>query len=119
MNELIDSFSRIIDTYVIVKDRQNPKITELKIRIFFTDQSILEYTEVNVIQLTKRKYSFQWMRPDYRLRVRWDNASYHPHLATYPHHKHVNEEKNILESAEMTLEMVLQEIEGHLSASIA
>lgn len=116
MNELIDSFSHIIDSYVVLQDRENPKITELKIRIVFSDQSILEYTEVNVIQLNKRKYSFQWMRPDYQLLLRWDNALHHPHIATYPHHKHVDEEKNILESAEMTLKMVLQEIEGNLSA---
>ena len=115
MKELIDSFSHIIESYVVLKDRESPKITELKIRVVFVDQSILEYTEINVIQLTKRKYSFQWMRPDFQLLVRWDNALHHPHIATHPHHKHVDEEKNILKSAEMTLEMVLQEIEDQLS----
>ncbi|GHB57376.1 toxin-antitoxin system TumE family protein [Persicitalea jodogahamensis] len=115
MKELIDSFAHIIDSYEVLKDQENPKITELKIRIFFIDQSILEYTEVNVIQPTKRKYSFQWMKPDYKLLVRWDNAFHHPHIATHPHHNHVNEEKNILESPEMTLMMVLQEIDDRIS----
>jgi len=115
MNEWLDSFSHIIESHVVLKDRENPKISELKIRIVFKDQSLLEYTEVNVIPLRKRKYAFQWMKPDYQLLVRWDNALHHPHVATYPHHKHVDEEKNILESAEMTLEMVLKQIEDSLS----
>lgn len=115
MKELIDSFSAIIDRYEVVKDQENPKISELKIRIIFTDQSILEYSEVNVIPIQKRKYSFQWMETDYQLRVRWANASHHTHIATHPHHKHVRDEKNILESDEMTLEKVLKEIEGKLT----
>lgn len=115
MNELIDSFSHIIESYKVLLDRENPKFTELKIRVAFIDQSILEYTEVNVIPLSKRKYAFQWMKADYQLLVRWDNALHHPHIATHPHHKHVDDEKNILESDEMTLEKVLQEIEDRLS----
>jgi hypothetical protein len=115
MKELIDSFSAIIDRYEVVKDQVNPKITELKIRIVFADQSILEYSEVNVIQIQKRKYSFQWMEAGYQLLVRWDNASHHTHIATHPHHKHVQDEKNILESDEMTLEKVLKEIETKLT----
>lgn len=115
MKELIDSFSTIIDRYVVVKDQENPKITELKIRIVFTDQSILEYSEVNVIQNQKRKYSFQWMKADFQLLVRWDNASHHTHISTHPHHKHIQDEKNILESDEMTLEKVLKEIEEKLT----
>ncbi len=55
MNEVIDSFSHIIESYGVVLDREKPKVTELKIRITFTDQSILEYTEINVIPLSKRK----------------------------------------------------------------
>ncbi len=54
------------------------------------------------------------MKADYQLLVRWDNALHHPHIATHPHHKHVDDEKNILESAERTLETVLHEIEGRL-----
>ncbi len=114
MNELIDSFSHIIDSHTVLRERENPKILELKIRIVFTDQSVLEYSEINVFQPPKRKYSFQWMKADFQLLVRWDNALHHPHIATHPHHKHVDEEKNILESPEMTLEKVLQEIEGRL-----
>ncbi|WP_373515955.1 DUF6516 family protein [Persicitalea sp.] len=117
MKELFDSFSHIIDSNEVLKERESPKILEVKIRVIFIDQSILEYSEINVLSLLKRKYAFQWMKPDYRLLVRWDNALHHPHISTYPHHKHVDEEKNIFESAEMTLELVLQEIETHLLKS--
>jgi len=41
--------------------------------------------------------------------VRWDNAPHHPHLKTYPHHKHLQEA--IENSMEITLEEVLKYIE--------
>lgn len=48
------------------------------------------------------------------LRVRWDNAPHHPHIATYPHHKHVGDETIIEPSEEMSLDAVLGIIETML-----
>lgn len=115
MNELVDTCSQIIDSYIVLKERGNPKISELKTWIVFTGQFLFEYSEIIVTQPPKGKYSFQWMKADYQLLMRWNKALHHPYLATHPHHKHVDDEKNILASSEMTLEMALQEIEVRLS----
>ncbi|MDF1557222.1 MAG: DUF6516 family protein [ANME-2 cluster archaeon] len=44
-----------------------------------------------------------------QLIVRWDNAPNHRQIRTFPHHKHVKEE--ILESEEMSIEVILKELE--------
>lgn len=48
------------------------------------------------------------------LRVRWDNAPHHTHIATHPHHKHVGDETIIEPSEEMSLDAVLGIIETML-----
>lgn len=59
-----------------------------------------------------RNYAFHWQDADKTLRVRWDNAPHHSHIATYPHHKHTPE--GIFESWEMTLESVLEQVDQFL-----
>ena len=66
-----------------------------------------EYTEE-----TLRNYAFHWQDVQDELRVRWDNAPHHEHIATHPHHKHVGEE--VLPSKDITFEDVLRYIEDHL-----
>ncbi len=51
------------------------------------------------------------MDSNFELKIRWDNALHHRHIATFPHHKHVEDENKIEESEEMTLEVVLSFIE--------
>ncbi|MCL4424159.1 MAG: DUF6516 family protein [Firmicutes bacterium] len=41
---------------------------------------------------------------------RWDNAPHWPEIETYPHHKHVNIERNVLASSETDLKEVLSVI---------
>ena len=117
MNEIISSFSPIIQDWHVVQERRDSKISELKIRFVFIDQSILEYTEIKVHDLNKRKYAFQWMAANHDLLIRWDNALHHPHIATFPHHKHTGNEKTITESSDITLLEVLTEIRQLLSNS--
>ena len=49
--------------------------------------------------------------------IRWDNAPHHKQIKTFPHHKHVGE--TILESGEMTIEVVLKELERIIKGSIS
>ena len=67
--------------------------SELHIREFFSSDDFL--------------YSYHWQDEDGSLIVRWDNAPHHPHLKSYPHHKHA---PDIEESGEMSLEEVLKEV---------
>jgi Family of unknown function (DUF6516) len=75
------------------------------------DASVLVYSDTILPRLAKRKYAFQWMNADGSLRLHWDNAPHHPHIATYLHHKHVGDEATIESSEEMSLDAVLRAIE--------
>jgi hypothetical protein len=54
------------------------------------------------------KYSYHLMKGDKV--IRWDNVPHHREISTYPHHKHENDE--IMESGNMDVGMVLEEIEA-------
>lgn len=81
-----------------------------KLKISLTDGSELharEYLDAN-----ERDYSFHWQTADGQLISRWDNAPHHRALATYPHHRHTGD--GIIESSEITLDTVLEVIQGRL-----
>lgn len=114
MRDTFDRFSHVITHYTIIQQREDSHISEFKVRIVFIDGSILECTEIQLPALGKRKYAFQWMNASYELIIRWDNASHHRHIATFPHHKHTGNEKNISESKEMSLTEALRIISGKI-----
>ncbi len=111
MEEILEKYQSIIITQRILLDRKDSQISEFKARLTFKDSSILEFSEVIIFSIAKRKYSYQWMNSDFELRFRWDNAFHHRHISTFPHHKHTGNEDKIEESEEMTLEAVLSFIE--------
>ena len=48
------------------------------------------------------------MDENYGLKIRWDNAPHHIQIATFPHHKHIEQEDNIHESEEPTIQGILE-----------
>ena len=105
---IINEFEDIIDVKQILTQRQDNRIMELRIRLILIDKTILEITEIFVFDLSKRKYSFQWMEENYDLKIRWDNAPHHRYISTFPHHKHILQEENVQESEEPTIEEILE-----------
>lgn len=109
MIEIVERYKQHILSFSEIHSRKDNKISEFKGRITFSDNSILELTEIFVFEITKRKYLFQWMDSEYELILRWDNALTHSHIPTFPHHKHV--EENIIErSYEKFIDDILFEI---------
>lgn len=54
-----------------------------------------------------RRYAYHISKGS-ELIIRWDNAPHHKQIKTYPHHKHINE--NVLESREVTIDDILEEL---------
>jgi hypothetical protein len=54
-----------------------------------------------------RKYSFHWQDKHNHLVKRWDNATHHPEVSTYPHHVHDGEESNVVSHSPVNAEMIL------------
>lgn len=55
-----------------------------------------------------KRYSNYWLTAENELKIGWDNAPHHKKLNTFPHHKHVDQQKNIQLSKETTLEEIMK-----------
>jgi len=83
--------------------------------VYFQDGTILHIREFVDIELSidRGKYSYQYMGQGDRLIFRYDNAPHHQKLniSTFPHHKHQQQENNIVSSNAPFIEEICQEIE--------
>jgi len=78
--------------------------------LWFADGSRLVFSEVVLVrshQVTKLRYSYQYMRDDNTV-FRYDNAGHHRRVKSFPHHKHVD--RKVVAATEPTLKQVLDEI---------
>ncbi|GAB4010587.1 DUF6516 family protein [Spirosoma migulaei] len=76
----------IVSKYDVLVHEHTADKFQLKLRIEFTDLSVL-YTNEYIGNLV-RKYAFQWQTGNTSWLVRWDNVPHFPKLASFPHHKH-------------------------------
>jgi len=81
----------------------------IKGRLLLLKNYTLQITEYVVTspEVERLKYRYHIQKPDGSQLCRWDNAPHHPHLSSFPHHKHG--ENDTAEASEpMDLEKVLQ-----------
>ncbi|MGH7595145.1 MAG: toxin-antitoxin system TumE family protein [bacterium] len=83
-------------------------VRHLKRRAELVDGSTLHLNESSIIG--KNKYSYHWQDAQNQLIIRWDNAPHHPHLTTFPHHRH--EGGAVHENPRVSIDEVLAEIEN-------
>ena len=77
----------------------------LKIRVRLKNNWSMDTFEHKTSKI--RRYSFHVFENG-KMKIRWDNAPHFPDVKTFPNHKHYK--SSILESEEMTIEMVLDEL---------
>ena len=80
----------------------------------FYDQSMLEATEKVKIEdgeIVKQDYSYHYQKSNGDLVFRYDNAPHHPEIETFPHHKHVESDDNVIASQPPDVSKVLVEID--------
>jgi len=88
---------------------------EFNARVSFYDQSLLEATEKVKIEdgeIIKQDYSYHYQKSNGDLVFRYDNAPHHPEIETFPHHKHVESDENVIASQPPDMSEVLVEIDG-------
>lgn len=81
----------------------------LRLILYLKDDSNLRVTEQWEGETLKR-YSYYWLSSTNELKCGWDNAPHHKQIETFPHHKHVAQQKNIQPSEETSLEKVIKVI---------
>lgn len=105
----LKEFEQYIDSYAVNQFEQNGDNLRFRMVINFKDASKVFIKEI-VINATKRKYGYQWVDKNNQLICRWDNAPDWPDIETFPHHKHVKNETNVLPSENIEFSTILREI---------
>jgi len=97
----------------IAFEKRSPAIGHLRGNIYFKDDSLLHFRELVNLRLGDRPtvYVYHYQRADHSLVFRYDNSNHFPHLPGFPHHKHVNDETNVVSAVAPDLVTVLDEIE--------
>jgi hypothetical protein len=112
-------FESIIKKCNIKIDTIDSGLEHKKFEIIFIDNTVLHVNEVIIPEDFYFKYSYQWQNPNNLLIIRWDN-SYHEvyrHIPTFPHHKHIQTDENVIESTETDLIAVLTYISKNIPNS--
>lgn len=78
----------------------------LRLVLYLQDGTNLRVTEQWRGKALER-YSYYWLTAENALKIGWDNAPHHTRMSTFPHHKHVGNQKNLQPSSETCLEDVM------------
>lgn len=117
VEEKLKELEPLISSSQISIERRSPNRVVLKGMIIFIDGSslrFLEYVLEEDNRLLRVSYRFHYTKQDNSLVFRYDNAPHHPELPTFPHHKHLSENK-VISSSEKSLADVLDEIREIIS----
>lgn len=127
---LIDDYFQIISETIeacpavhssgITYDKRTSYEDYIKGIILFVDNSTLhirEFVDVET-EIERYMYAYHYQRDDNFI-FRYDNTEHHRKLKlpTFPHHKHVGDETNVIAAPVPTLAEVLAEIETLLDTS--
>jgi hypothetical protein len=91
----------------------------LKARVWFWDDSYLDLYEVVNTELgypVRVHYSYAYLRKEQQV-FRYDNAPHYPNIITFPHHRHVGIEEDVVPAEQPSLGDVLSEIGELLSST--
>ncbi|MFZ3138072.1 MAG: DUF6516 family protein [Thermodesulfovibrionales bacterium] len=112
IEETISLSSIVISSDVKKYFSASKKEVYIKGLLIFMDMSSLEFS-VFVLEKGKKlifdKYRYQYMDNKKKLVFRYDNASHHRDIPTFPRHKHLEDGK-VMESAIPKFHEVLEEI---------
>lgn len=109
----IDSLIRhsiVVDDNVSYR-RQGVTVGIIRGTLWFHDDSRLQFVEtVRLVgrEVEKLRYRYQYLQDDQQV-FRYDNSAHHPHLSTFPDHRH-DENDQVTEAEEVSLQDVLDEI---------
>lgn len=113
MFNILKRYRDLIAKTEVIKYEIEEKQIRIQIKLELKDGSHLVIRDYKFSD-NSRKYVYHWMDIVGNLRIRWDNSAHWKFISTFPHHKHVLNEDNIMESTETDIEAVLSCIKGHI-----
>jgi len=86
----------------------------VRLAALFVDDSELHIFEYVNSDLRRLSYAYHYQDPFGSLIFRYDNEPHYSGLPTFPHHKHVAQEKTPKASEEVNVDEFLKEITSHI-----
>jgi hypothetical protein len=109
MLQLFEQNQDLFTSWFVIHYEREGDAYLLQLGAVLRDGSRLELRDYLFVD-SRRKYAYQWMEPDGKLRQRWDNAPHWPEIATKPHHTHLSNQE-LPESSTITN---LEDLLGYL-----
>ncbi len=103
-----DVYTERYEEQILTSIREN-----LRIRLQFSDQSLLEISEAIVLMGEEPRwlsYRYHYQSPRAGVVFRYDNAPHHPEVSTYPDHKHTGD--IVLASPHPSIAQILAEVQA-------
>ncbi len=105
---------RVLQTSSVTYEKRGTSEGLIRGELFFVDGSVLHFREVVDVEVTADRlmYTYHYMTATKTLIFRYDNTGHHRKLSlpTYPHHKHVENEGNVIAAPACDLLTVLREV---------
>jgi hypothetical protein len=105
----------VLQTFNLTYDKRSTYEGFIRGELIFVDGSTLHVREFVDVEMDVERlaYAYQYMTADQQLVFRYDNTGHHRRLelSTYPHHKHIGEEGQVMDSSAPDLTAVLSELE--------
>lgn len=101
-----------VDIHSVSAEEESYRHIKLTVRL--ADGSNLRVSEFTIPGEDPIRYSYYWLDSANTLIVGWDNAPHHRGVSTFPHHKHVRRQDNVLPSEQRNLRDVLREIQSRI-----
>ena len=109
--EVLLEYKHIIRSISVLKSVDRLLFSKLQLQVDLSNGSQLFIREI-IIENILSEYSYHWQNAEDALICRWDKQEHHLSIASYPYHKHLNNENNILVCDERNLKDVLTYIES-------
>jgi len=107
-----------LQTFSLTYDKRSTCEGFIRGELIFVDGSVLHFREFVDVEtgVDRLTYVYQYMTAEQVLVFRYDNTGHHRqlNLSTYPHHKHLIREDQVVESSAPDLITVLHEIEAYV-----
>ena len=95
-------FEAIVQRFVFLEAEEET----LRVILYLKDGTNIRVTEKWNYDILE-KYSYYWLSSKNELIIGWDNAPHHTKIDTFPHHRHVGNQKKLHPSSETCLEEVI------------
>jgi hypothetical protein len=105
--------SPVVQSHNITFDKRGPHAGYVRGDVFFSDSSQLHFREFVNTQagIHRFTYVYHYQAADGARIFRYDDTPHFPTLSSFPHHKHLSGEVDVIACAAPTLKQILAEIE--------